>query len=143
MNKSNFSISFVLLLAMTIACTNEKKEKIVEKPKYKPEEVITIWQKSVDNNDYNEAELFSTDEVLEYIKSMEEASAMDSLQVINSAFVDIKSTQKSDSIVELATTLKYEDGIQTNDTYVLVKRNGFWLIKDILSEDDPKQSSLQ
>ncbi len=138
-----FSTSFMLIIAFLISCKHEKQETTVIKKNYKPEEVIALWQNSVDNNKYDEAKQFSADEILEYIESMQEASVLDTIQVIPSSFVDIKSTQKSDSVVELTTILKYEDGVQTNDTYVLVKRNGSWLIKNILSEEEHKESVIQ
>jgi hypothetical protein len=141
MYKSNFSISFIPMLFILASCNNQKQEKMAEKPKYKPEEVITIWQKSVDNNDYTEAKELSTDNALEYINSMQEASDMDSVQVFNSSFVEMKNNTISDTEIIFNTTLLYEDGIKTNDKFVLVKRLGNWLIKDVNPKEDLKESS--
>jgi hypothetical protein len=142
MHTSNISMLFISMLFISVSCSNRKQEKIVEKPKYKPEEVIAIWQKSVDNNEYTEAKELSTDNALEYINSMQEASDMDSVQVFNSSFVEIKNNTISDTEIIFNTTLLYQDGIKTNDKFVLVKRQGNWLIKDVNPKEDLKESSI-
>jgi hypothetical protein len=132
-----------LLLTTTciliISCNQEKVKTELEK-NYKPEEVVQIWQKSVDSNNFDVAEKHSADEVLEYLNEIKDVNQIDSVNIIStvlqSNFKKLECNIKSDTITECETILTYSDGIETNDIYVLAKRNGNWMIKDILHKDE-------
>lgn len=115
----------ILLLAALAAC--QKTET--------PESVVRQWQAHIDNNEFEQAKALSSPQTAELISWMQALlTDMDAAEYITqTTFTELKCRENGDQAVCYYTI--EEEGEIFQDSFILVRINGKWLV-DLPDEED-------